>query len=143
MTPPKFFRLEELVSRALFNQYRNRPQYLWGLFDGRFLLTIDRLRSRFGRCVINDWRWGGEFQYSGFREPACKIGAILSQHRFGRGGDLKFSEITPVEFRAEINRNQGHPAFEFITCVELDTPTWSHVDCRTHMSENKILWVKG
>jgi len=137
---PKHFRIEELVSKALFNQYKNRPHYLWGLFDNRLLITLDRLRERYGKCSINNWLWNGSFQFSGFREPACTIGAALSQHRFGRGADLKFADITPEAIRLDIKSNPTNPAFEYITCVELGTPTWLHVDTRFHEGKG-ILWV--
>ena len=137
---PKHFRIEELVSKALFNQYRTKQHYLWGLFDNRLLITLDRLRERYGKCTINNWLWNGSFEFSGFREPACKIGASLSQHRFGRGADLKFADISPAAIRKDIKENPNDPTFEYITCVELDTPTWLLVDTRFHMQKG-ILWV--
>lgn len=136
----RFFRIEELVSRDLFNQYKNKPHYLWGLFDDRLLITLDRLRERYGKCQINNWVWEGSFQYSGFREPVCKIGAALSQHRFGRAADLKFSDISPEAIRKDIKSNPEHKAFELIRCVEEDTPTWLHIDVRYHTGKG-ILWV--
>lgn len=139
----KHFRLEELVSRALFTSYSSRPHLLWGLLDDRMLITIDRMRERFGQCLINTWLWGGNFQYSCFREPAYTVGAILSQHRYGRGVDQKFTKVTAPEVQADILKNPNDPAYEFVTCVERNTPTWTHIDCRTHHSSDKILWVNG
>lgn len=138
---PKYFRLEELVSEDLFNRYSSRPSYLWGLLDSRLLITIDRMRERFGVCIINNWRQKGSFQHSGFRDSTSDVGVKLSQHRFGRGADLKFARIAAPEVQEDILKNSDDPAYEFVTCVERNTPTWTHIDCRTHYAANKILWV--
>ncbi|MBF0406484.1 MAG: hypothetical protein HQM10_03960 [Candidatus Riflebacteria bacterium] len=136
----KKFRLEEFFSRDFFKKWQHKPEYLWGLMDARELITCDRLRERYGKCTINNWLWGGEYKHSGFREPACKIGAELSQHRYGRGTDKKFETVSPEEIRSDIRKNPDDPAFEFITCVEDGTDTWLHTDVRNH-NFNGILWV--
>lgn len=133
----QWFRIQELVPKALFTDVPE--DYLWGLFDNRLLVLLDLFRERYGPAVVNNWANGGKFDQSGFRTE--KIGAKLSQHRYGRAADMKFSHVSPEEIRLDIKHNLFVP--EQLTCVEEDTETWLHIDVRNHQLPNgKILWVK-
>lgn len=140
---PKHFMLEELVSKIAFEQAR--ADILWFAFDERILITIERIRRRYGKMLVNTWYWGGEHQYRGYRSPGCLVGATLSQHRFGRAIDLEPISVSTEEIRHDIlGRFGGKPSivFEYVTAVELDTP-WLHIDCRNHIKEtNGILTFK-
>ncbi|MBF0409406.1 MAG: hypothetical protein HQM10_18850, partial [Candidatus Riflebacteria bacterium] len=107
-------------------------------------ISCERLRERYGVCKINDWIFGGHFKASGFREDECRIGAELSQHRFGRAADLKFEGVTPEEIRKDMRKkasmNPDMTTFQLITCVEDGTDTWLHIDVRNH-DYNGILWI--
>jgi len=129
----KHFKIYELVDPTT---YKNRGQRAWELLDERILIAIDKLREEFGSITINDWKWGGKFKWSGYRSPACKIGAKLSQHRFGRGMDLKFKHFTPQQIRKAMRESPSY--FEEITCVENKTATWVHIDCR---NTTRIKWI--
>ncbi|MBU1621811.1 MAG: hypothetical protein KJ604_20335, partial [Gammaproteobacteria bacterium] len=92
------FHLVELLPKLFYNE--NITKYkdnLWGLFDLRTLITLDRLRKRYGKTYMNDWKWGGNNDSKGFRPPEDPEGAKLSQHRFGRAADPKFESVTADE----------------------------------------------
>lgn len=129
---PKWFRIEELVSPRLFEQYRDRQHILWQQFDPRGLYSCDMLREIFGPATINDWLWGGKYVSSGLRLPGDEDYSLTSQHSHGRGFDYKFDNERPEIVRAFIIRNPQDERLKYITCIEKDTPTWLHGDCRNH-----------
>jgi len=113
---PDYFELEELMPKDSFKKYH--PVYgasLWFIFDIRFLITLDRLRERFGKTFMNNWKTKKESQtadnYRGWRPFDCPIGAKLSQHKFGRAGDPYFQNATADEVREDlIKEKQGEKA---------------------------------
>ncbi len=135
-----YFKIYELVPPDLFEKYEDNQWKLWNLFDDRALITNDQLREVFGKIIINDWHWGGNYKDSGFRTPDCKIGAEWSQHKFGRGFDLKFKDTDVKTVRHRILQNKQQ--FEFINSIELGTPTWLHFDTRNVKKSERILTFK-
>lgn len=136
---PKNFRLEELVSKITFEQ--TRADILWFAFDERILVTIDRIRKRYGKMLVNTWYWGGAHQHRGYRSPGCLVGATLSQHRFGRAIDLEPVSVSAEEIRQDMLDGETVVS-EYVTAIELDTP-WLHIDCRNYIKRtNGILTFK-
>lgn len=126
-SPIPFFQIYELVPKALYEHFKSSPHILWGMFDEKALTTLVALRQKFGPLTINDWYWGGNFQYSGFRPFNCTVGADLSQHKLGNAFDCKFKETTAQAVRDYI---KDHPfEFEHITHIEGDVD-WFHFDTR-------------
>lgn len=137
---PDCFELYELVPKDTYYQSRYVSR-LWGLFDDRLLKTIHNLRRRYGKMAMNTWYWGGEHQYRGWRNENCPIGAKLSQHKYGRAGDLVPVFITAKEIRKDILNDPWHDDFKHISCVEMEVP-WLHIDCRNRDKRaNGILQV--
>jgi len=132
----RHFRIEELVWPEFHAEYKARGATMFMAFDPRALLTLDRLRKRFGPLTVNDWLWGGAFRLSGLRPPGSGTGAALSQHIFGRAFDCKFRNVTAAEVRAELRagalRGPGQ-VFEHVARVE-DFPGmgWFHFDTGNH-----------
>jgi|TARA_B110000902_G_scaffold158551_1_gene181727 hypothetical protein len=122
---PKYFIAQELVPESV---YKDRGDKAMQLIDPRLLRAYDKLRGVFGSCTINNWHKGGNFSQSGLRTPDSKYYSPYSQHSFGRAGDGKFTDAEPEEVRLYILANPDK--FEDITFLELDTPTWVHVDVR-------------
>ena len=123
---PKWFHVQELVPPDLYEQ---RGEAALVVMDYRMLKTADQIREFFMKPVtINNWAFGGERIYSGWRPFECQIGAKLSQHRFGRAIDFVVEGIAPEIVRSEIMGAATH--FTYITTIEAGTPTWTHVDCR-------------
>lgn len=129
---PEYFELYELVDEANFEKYGSR---LWNVFDERILRAADRLRRRYGPLTCNDWHSGGSNHFRGWRPPGCRVGAVLSQHRFGRGLDLIPQRCAAEEIRDDL---LGDPEIVFgdlgqwlVTAMETGV-SWLHIDCRSH-----------
>ncbi len=138
---PKYFKLQEMFPRDYYKEvYPQLGDMMWILIDNRILFTADMLRERYGTMVVNDWLWRTDNanNYRGFRPHNCTVGAVFSQHRFGRALDCKFKNVEAEEVRLDIRSNDKY-AFKYITAIELDV-TWLHIDCRNH--DKKKLGVK-
>ncbi len=140
------FILQELLPKPFYEaNHKSYGVNLWFVFDPRGLVTLDRLRGRYGKTYMNNWKWGGKDNYRALRHPACKIGAKLSQHRFGRGFDPWFDKVTADEVRVDLFKNPTNKAFEHITTIEDGkiAKTWFHFDTRGwDVSSNGLLIVK-
>lgn len=135
---PKYFDIYELVPPNVIDRLSNP----WVLFDSRILHTADRLRERYGPMVVNNWDQGGNFQLSGWRPGDCSVGALFSQHKYGRALDLKPQDIDAESIRQDILADPWNTTFAYITCVELDV-SWLHIDCRNwDKLLNGILTIK-
>lgn len=127
MFKPKYFEIYELLPPYFYEENKDRGDALWYMFDNRLLITLDELRKTFGKMYINNWYWGGNRQYSGWR-PFDYKGAFLSQHKFGRAADIIFEEHKAENVRNWIIENHS---FQHITGMELDVP-WLHIDVRNY-----------
>ncbi len=132
MYRPNHFTLPELVPPLAHAKYGTK---LWRVFDDRILRAADILRDVFGPMVVNDWHRQGNNKYRGWRPPACRIGANLSQHRFGRALDLIPLRITAEVVRQTILETpdmvRDDAGNYLITAMERDV-SWLHIDCRSH-----------
>lgn len=131
MYKPKHFGLKELLPQTFYNtNYKKYDGKLWYiLFDERLLMTIDNIREKFGKMIVNDWAYGGNNNYRGYRPLKCKVGATLSQHRFGRACDLIPQETTANEIRDYIITNQNKEPWKHIGGLEMGI-SWLHIDIR-------------
>ena len=128
---PKHFQPFEVVPREVHKAFETSNQIykIWWLFDPRILKAADRIRDRYGRMTCNDWFWGGNNHYRGWRPPGCNVGAKYSQHRFGRALDLVPTEVTAEDIRRDIKA--GEDFGNAVTCIE-DRVSWLHIDCRNY-----------
>jgi hypothetical protein len=124
----KHFEIYELVTPDIFSA---RGDAAWELLDPRLLITVDAVRERFGRTIINNWKSGGQYHESGLRVFGTSTGAKLSQHFFGRAADCKL-DIAPADACAYILSHRDE--FPYLTTMEntTATPTWLHVDVRNN-----------
>ena len=121
----KYFRLEELVDRATFQLWGEEA---WTLIHPDLVLSIDGVREFFNAPVtINNWIFGGNFQYRGYRGPQCQIGAEHSYHKRGMAVDLDIKGYDAEETRRIIIENKNNPLFSYIQRME-DNVTWVHID---------------
>ena len=118
------FAIEELVPPQVA---ADRGQRAWQLLDPRALVTQDRLRERYGRMTVNNYKFGGDRQWSGLRTPDSPWYRTYSQHSFGRAFDNIFSDVTVDEVREDILANPDDKTFEYIMRVEMKT-SWLHYD---------------
>ena len=123
---PLYFRTQELVPQKV---YEVRGELALELLDDRALITLDKLRKRYGSITVNDWMWGGNSQWRGLRTPDSPWYKPYSQHTFGRAFDCVFKEVTAEEVRQDIFKHPHVLDFEHIRSIELNT-SWLHFDVR-------------
>ena len=129
MYVPKYLKLYEVLPKEFYNRMNYRGNKLWVMFNVRVLITADQLRERYGRITANDYKYGGNNQYRGWRPFNCGVGALLSQHKFARALDCIFKNCTAEEIRVDILKKPD--LFPFITCIEAGV-SWLHFDVRNH-----------
>ncbi|MGB3211202.1 MAG: hypothetical protein WBB19_10895 [Desulforhopalus sp.] len=131
---PKYFKPHELVDPVVYEALAANTLKICRLFDNRVLVTADALRRRFGPMRINDWFWGGRRKDSGYRSADSGIGALWSEHKFGRALDPLFTDCEAEYVRQEILRDPFHPDFKYITCLEMTISgkpiSWLHFATR-------------
>ncbi len=122
----KNFIIEELVSPQAF---KDRGQKAWQLLDDRMLITLDRLREKYGSMTVNNWKWGGDREWSGLRTSDSPYFSKYSQHSFGRAADVIFKTVTAEKVRQDMLANPDDATFEYINSIELGV-SWLHFDIR-------------
>jgi hypothetical protein len=124
----KDFYLDEFIPKDIYFQFGKNS--IWFL-DQRIVSLAQFIRDRFGHPVtINNWIHGGSFNESALRSPLTQTGAKFSQHKSGRAFDAKIESISPLEFLSDIRENFADYQAKGATTIELNTPTWSHIDVR-------------
>jgi len=119
------FQLEELVDRDTFGTMGEKA---WDLLHPDAIAFIDGVREFFGLPVtVNNWKWGGEWQYRGYRPPHCQIGAPQSYHRRGMAFDFDVKGMTATNVRKEIIEKCNDQRLVKIMRMEMDV-NWVHAD---------------
>lgn len=126
MYTTKWFKIEELVPPQV---YKDRGDKAWQLLDDRLLMTLDRLREKYGSMTINNWSYGGNREWSGLRTSDSPYYSKYSQHTYGKAFDIIFKHVTAEKVRQDISANPDAFAFELINSFEEGT-SWLHIDCR-------------
>jgi hypothetical protein len=115
----------ELVDRETYEAMRDSALIL---FNPDALIALDDLRDFFGKNItVNNWSWGGKFQWRGFRTKACKEYRLNSQHTRGNAFDCDIQGYTAEQARQEILANKDHPLLKKITRMEAGVQ-WLHFD---------------
>ena len=130
---PKHFKVQEVVDPQTYSVWGdNSLQFM----DTKLLISIDNLWEYFNKLkpgtkvIINNWLWGGQFSFRGFRPMSYLPSQTpLSQHRHGRAVDLDVIGYTAEQVRQIIIKNYKDPAFQYITTLETKV-TWVHLDVR-------------
>jgi hypothetical protein len=155
---PQHFSIDELLPPPVLlpapfvSAYHSDKNALFRLFDYRVLVTLDRMRERYGSCVINNWHRFTEaewkegaahmFRFSGWRPVDCCEGAALSEHKLFRAMDCKFSKTTPDEIWDEMLENANAPQFEYMQRIEaFGGMSWFHFDIGQHARYGKSIYV--
>lgn len=127
MTKAKHFKIHELVPPSI---YTLRGEKAWELIDSRLITLIDAMREEFGSATINNYKWGGDRQWSGLRTPDSPYYSKTSQHTFGRAADLLFKDHTADAVRKAMIAN---PDKWLAICPNItleDDVSWVHIDVR-------------
>ena len=120
------FALHELLPKKVFE---DRGDKGWELLDPKLLITLDRLRMRYGPMTVNNWYWGQDREWSGLRTKESPYYSPYSQHTFGRAADCLFNDISAEEVRQDILATPENHTFEYIGSIELGV-SWLHFDVR-------------
>jgi hypothetical protein len=122
------FDLREFVTPEAYTALGDKS--LW-LIDIRIVNIAEAIREGLGKpVIINNWHTGGHYQESGLRNFNTGTGAKYSQHKYGRAIDMKIQDTEPETVRQYIRDNFLWLNGLGLTTIELETPSWIHVDCR-------------
>jgi hypothetical protein len=94
-------------------------------------IVPEQIRSIVGRpIIINNWKTGGQYRESGYRNPKTSTGAGKSYHKIGYAIDVKVPGMSTQEIYAYLYAQRER--VPMITTYERlsDTPNWNHFDCR-------------
>ena len=122
----KHFAIHELVPPHVFSERQDKA---WQLLDERLLITLDKLRERYGSITVNNYFWGKDREWSGLRTTDSPYYSPFSQHSFGRAADCLFANVATESVRQEIIDHPDDPDFQLIGSVELGV-SWLHFDVR-------------
>lgn len=134
---PKYFSIKEFVDPDTYNTPGMDP--LW-VMDPRILFTAQGIRIALGKpMTINNWHSGGSFSNRGFRGMNSGVGAVHSQHRYGRAIDFDIAGMSADEVRTWIKANLSKlDCLKYITTLETGI-TWVHIDVRSYDRPHKGL----
>lgn len=139
---PEHFTIKELVDKKTYEMFGERSLMF---FQPNALKMLDGVREFLNvQIIVNDWAFGGNYQFSGYRAKWVEIGGTHSQHRLCSAFDLKPKGMTIVEAFNKIIFNKDNLLVNLITAIEdiSFTPTWLHIDCRNIPDKDRILIVK-
>ncbi len=139
-----FFRIEELVPRDVFLE---RGEKCIELFPAPAIVTIVETRILYDSAMtINNWLWGGEFQFRGWRpfyyyfdklvEDNPEMGPeetttlaschfVCSQHSFANAFDYDVRGYTAERARRKLIQWKSEGKLKFLTGIEKDV-NWVH-----------------
>lgn len=100
--------------------------------DARLPVILERIRALCGgkTMTLNDWSYGGRFNYRGYRQPNCPIGALKSMHKQGKAADFTIKGMTADQVRQVIRENAAELMQLGLTRMEIGI-TWVHIDLKT------------
>jgi hypothetical protein len=123
------FIIQEFVPRSFWQEWKENS--IWFVNPNTILFAQWLKDQTFSTVTINDWCFGGSYQFSGLRPFDCKIGAEFSQHKFGNAIDVKVKGWSGEQIRDLIRKYYHFLNQTFgLTTIEKNTPTWCHVDFR-------------
>lgn len=91
------FSPEELVDEKTFEVFKDAPEVIYRLYPVGALKVIDRIQEFAGATYVNTWKWGGNRQWSGFRNTLSSWFSKGSQHTTAGAFDLTFKHKTVKE----------------------------------------------
>lgn len=143
MQANKYFQVKELVSSKIYSQYGDDAiKFL----DQKALEVLENVREILGVPLIcNNWALGGSRNYSGYREPECKIGALGSWHRKGAAFDLISTKMAAKQMRETLEKNQDKLKYP-IRVEKWDNRgeiSWLHIDISPNTHGKKIYFFKA
>jgi len=97
----QYFAPHELVSLLHYTDFDDKDD-IYSLFDDKLKAVMVYIRETINKpFVVNTWKKQGRFQYRGYRDRTCSIGAPKSMHREGKALDFDI-----VGWNAETSRKR-------------------------------------
>lgn len=82
----KNFSVWEFVPKSVYDKFGEQSRHF---INDKLIIVAQELRNDLGKPLyINTWGSGGDLHYRGYRPPFSRIGALLSQHKFGQAMDV-------------------------------------------------------
>ena len=143
----KYFKIQELVSKLVYDKY---GEFCWRFFSEEFKKDLDTIREFHGKSLtINDWCFGkSNFSQCGFRsnlDPMVKEKKTLycSAHCMGKAVDLHSADNIKLFNDVKTLITQG----KLLTIKRLESQEstkngWVHVDC-FETTDGKLEIFKG
>lgn len=121
----KNFYLEEFIPPEIMDEYgENAIQFI----HPDIVVICQALRDRFGKITVNDWCFGGDIKYRGFRPSHVDFNGVKnSPHKMGLAADLIFERVSADVVRMEIMEDWFFWYCLGLRRVELGT-SWLHID---------------
>jgi hypothetical protein len=131
------FILQEFVPKEIYEKYGETSIR----FISEKLPTIAQgVRDYFDKSVtINDWKWGGNYNYSGFRPSNCGVGATNSAHKRGMAIDVKIKGIDSLEVQENVKKSFDYFNSLGITSMEEGTVGWTHLSMEWTTEKDLVL----
>ena len=128
MIKAKHFKIHELIPPLTYTRFGNTKG--WMLLDPKLIMLIDAMRERYGSATCNNYKYGGNRNWSGLRTSDSPYYSAYSQHSFGRAADLLFNGMTAEEVRQDIIAKPDD-FLEISPSISMETGvSWCHVDVR-------------
>ncbi len=120
------FDIKEFVPKSVYDKYGDGAIKF---IDLRLVHILERIREICGdkAITINNWSYGGKFQYRGYRPPECTVGALKSMHKLGRAVDFDVKGMSAEQVRQSIRDNQDELLSMGLTRMESGV-SWVHID---------------
>ena len=97
----QYFKPHELVSLLHYTEFDDKDE-IYSLFDDKLKAVMVYLRETINKpFIVNNWKNQGQFQYRGYRDRTCSIGAPKSMHRVGKAIDFDI-----IGWDAELSRKR-------------------------------------
>lgn len=132
MNKCKYFKITELVSKAVYNKF---GETAWMFFDEDYLIDLDTIREYHGSpIIINNWANGGTFSQCGLRcnlDPLVKNKKTVycSAHIFGKAFDLHANNnVKLFEDLQFLITNKRLKKFRRLESPKTTKYGWVHVD---------------
>jgi len=133
------FCVEEFVPKEIFERFGvNSTRFI----DIRLPIIAQELRNYYRKSVIiNNWRWGGEYKYSGFRTKASTDYTPLSPHTRGNAIDVKIKGVSSTEVQKFIIGSYETTWERLgVGLIETGTNGWTHISVEWFVSPYLMLY---
>lgn len=109
-----------------------------GIIDPIILNILQEVRKDLGSVYVNNWYWGGNKQWRGFRTPDSSWYSAGSQHSYGKAVDFNVKGMSTKEVHEHILANHDRYYALGLRRMEslVDAPTWTHMDIKENIRDN-------